>query len=128
AREADARGIVSIGWLLLGYLFHTTGELCLSPVGLAMVTKLSPKHLVSTVMGAWFLSTAFSLYMAAIIAQFTRVEQVAGQKGVMPPPIKTVHTYGDVFGHIAVAAIISAVICFALVPLLKRWMHEESDL
>ncbi|HVA48521.1 MAG TPA: hypothetical protein VNH11_19305 [Pirellulales bacterium] len=127
AREADARGIVSIGWLLLGYLFHTTGELCLSPVGLAMVTKLSPKHLVSTVMGAWFLSTAFSLYLAAIIAQFTRVEQVAGQKGIMPPPIKTVHIYGDVFGHIAVAAIISAVICFALVPLLKRWMHEESD-
>ena len=126
AHVADSRGIVSIGWLLLGYLLHTTGELCLSPVGLAMVTRLSPKHLVSTVMGAFFLSTAFSLYLAAIIAQFTRVEQVAGQKGILPPPIKTVHTYGDVFGQIAIAAIISSVICFALVPLLKRWMHEES--
>jgi POT family proton-dependent oligopeptide transporter len=127
AKTADERGIVSIGWLLLGYLFHTTGELCVSPVGLAMVTRLSPKHLVSTVMGAFFLSTAFSLYLAAIIAQFTRAEQVAGQKGVLPPPIKTVHTYGDVFGHIAIAAIVSSVICFALVPLLNRWMHEEAD-
>ena len=40
---ADQRGMVAVGWLLLGYLFHTTGELCLSPVGLSMITKLSPR-------------------------------------------------------------------------------------
>ncbi|MGH7137208.1 MAG: peptide MFS transporter [Pirellulales bacterium] len=125
SQEADARGIVNIGWLLLGYLLHTTGELCISPVGLAMVTRLSPKHLVSTVMGAFFLSTAFSQYLAAIIAQFTSVKSAAGRS--LPAPIDTVHVYGDVFGRIAVAAIISSVICFALVPLLKRWMHEESE-
>ena len=51
---ANNRGIVSVSWLLLGVLFQTTGELCSSPIGLSMVTKLSPKHLVSTVMGAWF--------------------------------------------------------------------------
>ena len=60
AQKADARGMVAVSWLLLGYLLHTTGELCLSPVGLSMVTKLSPRRLVSTVMGAWFLATAFS--------------------------------------------------------------------
>lgn len=127
AQHPDARGMVGMGWLLLGYLLQTMGELCLSPVGLAMVTKLSPKHLVSTVMGSWFLATAFSQFLAAIIAQFTRIEQPAGSEGILPPPIETVHTYGDVFGRIAIAAMISAVICFALVPLLKRWMHEESD-
>ena len=42
---ADWRGMVAMGWLLLGYLLHTTGELCLSPVGLAMITKLSPARL-----------------------------------------------------------------------------------
>ena len=42
AQTADQRGMVALGWLLLGYLLHTTGELCLSPVGLSMVTKLSP--------------------------------------------------------------------------------------
>ena len=40
AKLADQRGMVAVGWLLLGYLFHTTGELCLSPVGLSMITKL----------------------------------------------------------------------------------------
>jgi len=68
---ATDRGMVSMLWLLLGYLLHTTGELCLSPVGLSMVTKLSPKRLVSTVMGGWFLATALSAYLAAIIAGFT---------------------------------------------------------
>ena len=125
AQGADARGIVSIGWLLLGYLLHTTGELCISPVGLAMVTRLSPKHLVSTVMGAFFLSTAFSQYLAAIIAQFTSVKSAEGT--AFPAPVDTVHLYGDVFGRIAIAAIISSAICFALVPILKRWMHEEAD-
>ena len=65
--------MVAVTWLFLGYLLHTTGELCLSPVGLSIVTKLSPARLVSTVMGAWFLATAFSQFLAAIIAQFTGV-------------------------------------------------------
>ena len=126
ATSADSRGMVSMVWLLLGYLLHTTGELCLSPVGLSMVTKLSPKQLVSTVMGSWFLATAFSQYLAAIIAQFTSVKGSEGATKV-PAPIDTVHVYGDVFVRIAIAATISAAICFALAPLLKRWMHEESE-
>ena len=76
---ADQRGMVAAGWLLLGYLFHTTGELCLSPVGLSMITKLAPAVLVSTVIGAWFLSTAFSQSLASTIAQFTKVT-----RGVKP--------------------------------------------
>jgi proton-dependent oligopeptide transporter, POT family len=73
AQWSDERGMVSLVWLMVGYLLHTTGELCLSPVGLSMVTRLSPARLVSTVMGAWFLATAFSQFLAAIIAQFTGV-------------------------------------------------------
>jgi POT family proton-dependent oligopeptide transporter len=116
--------MVALGWLLLAYLFHTTGELCLSPVGLSMVTKLSPGQLVSTVMGTWFLATAFSQYLAAVISQFTGVGEGEGGSGGVPAPVDTVHVYGDVFGQIAIAAGISAAICFALAPLLKRWMHE----
>jgi proton-dependent oligopeptide transporter, POT family len=124
AVSADERGMVSMSWLLLGYLLHTTGELCISPVGLSMVTKLSPRDLVSTVMGTWFLATAFSQFLAAMIAQFTRVETAEGAEGVVPPPLETVAIYGDVFGRIAIAAVISAAIFFALTPLLKTWMHE----
>ncbi len=124
AYTADERGMVLLVWLFVGYLLQTTGELCLSPVGLSMVTKLSPAHLVSTVMGAWFLATAFSQFLAAIIAQFTGVGHGSGGQG-FPVPKETVHIYGGVFGKIALAAIISSVICFLLSPLLTRWMHAD---
>jgi POT family proton-dependent oligopeptide transporter len=125
AQHADARGMVGVEWLLIAYLLHTTGELCLSPVGLSMITQLSPAQLVSTMMGTWFLASAFSQYLAAIISQFTGVAE-AENGGAAPVPLATVHTYGDVFGKIAIAGLISAGICFLLVPWLKRWMHEEA--
>jgi len=125
AQTADDRGIVALAWLILGYLLHTTGELCLSPVGLSMVTKLSPKRLVSTVMGAWFLATAFAQMLASIIAQFAGVTEGSGKELTVPAPHDTVHVYGDVFKQVAIIAIISAVICFALAPVLNRWMHTE---
>ena len=128
AVNADERGMVSAMWLVLGYWLQTTGELCLSPVGLSMVTKLSPVTLVSTVMGVWFLATALSQRVAAMIAKFTSVGHTEGQAVTIPPPQETVHVYGNVFGSIALAAITSAVICLALVPLLKKWMHEGEDL
>jgi POT family proton-dependent oligopeptide transporter len=118
---ADPRGMTAMGWLFLGYLLHTMGELCLSPVGLSMVTRLSPERLVSTVMGIWFLATAFSQVLMAIIAQFTSVG------AVIPPPAETVHLYGGLFGVLAVVAVVCAVACFALSPVLNRWMHPETE-
>jgi POT family proton-dependent oligopeptide transporter len=123
---ADERGMVSVAWLLLGYLLHTTGELCISPVGLSMVTKLSPARIVSTVMGAWFLATAFSGYLAGWIAQFTGVQGEGDGPQVIPPPDETLNLYGEVFGQIAAVAVLSALVCFLLSPLLKRWMHPEA--
>lgn len=125
AQTADARGMVGLEWLFVGYLFHTTGELCLSPVGLSMMTRLSPKRLGSTVMGTWFLATAFSQYLAAIISQFTGVSHGGGGDDTIPIPSASVNVYGDVFGKIAIASTISALLCFALVPLMKKWMHEN---
>ncbi len=119
AQTADADGMVASYWLILMYLLLTTGELCLSPIGLSMVTKLSPARLVSTVMGSWFLATAFAQFLAGIIAQFASVK-----KGlVVPIPSATVHIYGDVYKLLAILACGSGVVCLALSPLLKKWMH-----
>lgn len=127
ALRADDQGMVFVGWLLLGYLLHTTGELCISPVGLSMVTKLSPANIVSTVMGAWFLALAFSNYLAAVIAKFTGVESHGGSGGeaTMPPPIETLEIYKPVFYNICLASLVGAFICFCLSFFLVKWMHED---
>jgi POT family proton-dependent oligopeptide transporter len=127
AQISDERGMVAVVWLVLGYLLHTTGELCLSPVGLSMVTRLSPARLVSTAMGAWFLATAFSALLSSKIAQLTGVTEGHGDaSGNIPPPLETVHVYGEVFGQIAVAGLASAVLVLAMSPLLVKWSHEDS--
>ncbi|HEV8549804.1 MAG TPA: peptide MFS transporter, partial [Polyangiaceae bacterium] len=115
AHTATPRGMVAVKWLVLGYLLHTTGELCLSPVGLSMVSRLSPPLLVSTVMGIWFLATAFSQYLAAIISQFTGAAEGDATPKV-PMPKDTVMVYGSVFGKIAIASMIAALLCLALAP------------
>lgn len=126
ANHCDSRGMVAMNFLLLGYLLHTTGELCLSPVGLSMVTRLSPARIVSTVMGAWFLATALSHILAGVIARLTAVTGGEGEGATaIPPPLETVHVYGDVFGKVGVTAIISGLICLALVPFLKKWIHAD---
>ena len=61
----------SMIWLVLAYFFHTTGELCISPVGLSMITKLAPLRLASLMMGVWFLVNLFGNTLAGYIGAFT---------------------------------------------------------
>jgi len=67
-RFQNAAGLVPWIFLALCYLLHTTGELCLSPIGLSMVTKLSAEKETGLAMGGWFLSIAMAQYVAGIIA------------------------------------------------------------
>lgn len=123
--QTSSHGIVAIGWLLVGYMLQTMGELCLSPVGLSMVTKLSPARMVSTVMGAWFLATAFSNFLAGMIAALTGVGE--GSSGAAQTPLQTVHVYGDVFAKIGIAGFLAGVVLLAMSPLLVRWMHTDKQ-
>ena len=61
-------GLVSPMWLVVTYFFHTTGELCLSPVGLSAITKLSPKRFVGQMMGIWFMAAALGNLLAGLVA------------------------------------------------------------
>ncbi len=97
---SDEQGMVALPWLLLGILLHTTGELCTSPIGLSMVSNLSPKLLASTVMGAWWLGMAIANGLSSVIAKLTGVGGESGDgPQVIPLPIDTVHIYGTVFGR-----------------------------
>jgi proton-dependent oligopeptide transporter, POT family len=126
AEIADSNGMVGMIWLALAYLFITTGELCLSPVGLSMVTNMAPKRLVSTAMGAWFLATALSNMLAAIIASFTGVSHGGdGGGNAIPVPTETLDVYGSVFGTVGATAVGCAVLCFMMAPILTKWMHLE---
>ena len=75
-------------------------------------------------MGSWFLATAFSQFLAAIIAQFAAVNE--GDDNFVPNPADSVHIYGDVYQMIAIMAVASGVFCLILAPLLKKWMHQEA--
>src|SRR5699024_9364964 len=73
--SGDAGKVAAI-WLVLAYFFHTCGELSLSPIGLSVVTKLSPQKIVGFMMGVWFLATAGSEYIAALISNYASVDHI----------------------------------------------------
>jgi proton-dependent oligopeptide transporter, POT family len=123
ALGAGPDGIVGLGWLLLGYLLHTTGELCLSPVGLSMITKLSPARIGGLMMGTWFLSTAFSQYVGGMIAALTGVSGDVAGESALPSAAERVMVYGDVFGGLAAIACVTGLALLALAPILARRTH-----
>jgi len=123
ATQSQATGIVPLFWLVLGYLLHTMGELCLSPVGLSMITKLSPARIVGLMMGAWFLASAMAQYVASLIAQLTGVKGAETAAGAVPPTA-TVMVYGSVFGGIAVTALVIGALMCLVAPLLAKRMGD----
>ncbi|MBI1359512.1 MAG: MFS transporter [Alphaproteobacteria bacterium] len=114
---------VPMVFLAGAYLLHTTGELCLSPVGLSMITKLSPMAVVSFMMAGWFLSSAFAQYVAGILAQFTASDTVAGQ---VLDPAKSLETYGGVFWNIGMVSIVLGIVLSAVSFWLKRLGHGKA--
>ena len=82
---SEGSGVSSM-WLVVTYFFHTTGELCLSPVGLSSITKLSPKRLVGQMMGIWFMAAALGNLIAGLVAGLIEslpLPQLFGTVGVI---------------------------------------------
>jgi POT family proton-dependent oligopeptide transporter len=123
AQLAGVDGRTSMLWLLLGYLFITTGELSLSPVGLAMVTRLAPRRIVGAMMGIWFLAAAFAHYIGALIAKLTSAPHTGSMADL--PPVATISLYAEVFTNIAQVAAVVGFLLLTISPLLKRWMHQH---
>jgi proton-dependent oligopeptide transporter, POT family len=120
ASFADAAYRVPAIFLALAYLLHTTGELCLSPIGLSQMTKLAPPILVSTVMAVWFLGSSAAHYLAGVVARFTASETVAGQ---VLDPAKALATYVSTFQAIGLGGIVLGAALLAASPWLKKLAH-----
>lgn len=101
---------VSMVWLILAYFFHTTGELCLSPVGLSYVSKLSPKKFLGLIFGLWFASSAIA-------------NIVGGQLGALIDKISSTYSMAHFFGLFAILPAAAGIILLVLSPLLKKMMH-----
>jgi POT family proton-dependent oligopeptide transporter len=111
---------VGLWWLAGLYVIHSVAELCISPVGLSMITKLSIARIVGMMMGVWFLSISVAQYFAGVVAQFASVETVGGQVTNLKVSLDT---YLATFTTIAWIAIGLGVLLFLLSWPLQKWMH-----
>lgn len=101
---------VSMVWLILAYLFHTLGELCLSPVGLSYVSKLVPARMIAFMFGMWYLAIAIGNKLAAILGG--QIENITHQ-----------YSLTAFFLIFTVVPIVAGLLVFALNPVLKKLMH-----
>ena len=116
--NADFR--VALWWLVLTYFLHSIAELCISPVGLSMITKLSIARVVGMMMGVWFLSISIGEYLAGAAAQAASVQTVGGE---VTNPQLALHTYAHTFMVGGESTMIAGVILLAISPWLRKLMH-----
>lgn len=106
-----AEGVrVSIIWLVLAYLFHTLGELCLSPVGLSYVSKLVPARMIAFMFGMWYLAIAIGNKLAAILGG--QIENITKE-----------YSLSTFFLIFTIVPIVAGLLVMALNPVLKKLMH-----
>lgn len=114
--------MVPLWTLALLYMLHTTGELFLSPIGLSMVTKLVPKDMTATAMGAWFLSIAGANYAAGMLAKLTGAEHGGGEGEVLDKAA-SLATYVDVYSTMGYVTVGIGLFLVLVSPLVNRLFH-----
>ncbi len=101
---------VSMIWLILVYLFHTMGELCISPVGLSYVSKLVPPRMIAFMFGVWYLAIAIGMKSAGIFGE--NVERIADEKGI-----------SYFFWMLAIISFVLAAFSILMQPIIRKLMH-----
>jgi proton-dependent oligopeptide transporter, POT family len=115
---ADALGITSLSIFTIAYLIISLGELCLSPIGLSIMTKLSPKPLQGVMMGMWFLASAYGQYVAGLLgAGMTSPAENA-------TPMDKLMSYTAGYQQLALYALVAGVVLIGLSPLVRKLMGE----
>ena len=115
---ADLNGKTSLGIFTLGWLVITFGELCLSPIGMSAMTKLSPQKTQAVMMGMWFLASAYGQYFAGILgANIAEASENASN-------LEKLVLYADGYKQLAIYALILGVVLIIISPLVKKLMQE----
>jgi proton-dependent oligopeptide transporter, POT family len=101
---------VSMVWLILVYLFHTMGELCISPVGLSYVSKLVPARMIAFMFGVWYLAVAIGMKAAGMFGE--KIDKIANESGL-----------SSFFWLLTIISIIIALFSILMTPVIKKLMH-----
>jgi len=120
AHLAGINGVASVWWLVLAYGILEFGELSISPIGLSAVTQLSVPSVVSVMMGAWFLATAYSEVLAARFGEMTAIDIPEGETLDVAAAAAS---YGDLFMMMFWIGVVASAVAFAVIPLIKKGMH-----
>jgi POT family proton-dependent oligopeptide transporter len=105
--------VFTLGWLVI-----TIGELCLSPIGMSIMTKLSPLKLQAVMMGMWFLASAYGQYFAGILgANIATASDNA-------PPLERLRIYCDGYAQLGLYGVICGVILILIAPLVRKLMGD----
>ena len=115
---ADTKGLTSLNIFTLAYFVITFGELCLSPIGLSIMTKLSPKRLSGMMMGMWFLASAYGQYAAGLLgAGMSSPDENASS-------VTKLEGYTSGYYQLAIYALIAGLLLILISPLVKKLMQE----
>lgn len=115
---ADDLGRTSLGVFTFGWFIITFGELCLSPIGMSAMTKLSPQKTQAVIMGMWFLASAYGQYFAGILgANIAKASKHATN-------LEKLNTYADGYYQLAIYALIAGVVLIIISPLVKKLMQD----
>jgi len=120
-KNVNASGLSNIWFIIVAYFFLTTGELLLSPVGLAMITVLVPQELVGIMMGLWFVALGLGEKLAGVIADYAAI----------PKHIQLISKvdliYGHAFSQYALLALACGVVCLIATPLTKKFIATKES-
>lgn len=115
---ADANGVTSLDLFTFGWFIITFGELCLSPIGMSAMTKLSPQKTQAVMMGMWFLASAYGQYFAGLLgANIASASENATN-------FEKLTVYADGYKQLAIYALIAGLILIVISPLVKKLMQE----
>ena len=120
-KGSGAAGFTPVIFIFLIYWIHTMGELFVSPVGLSAVTKLAPARVVGMTMGAWFLYSGLSNYLAGVIARTTGAETIGGQ---MTNVAAAKAGYVEVYSQVGYIALGIAFAMLLISPVIKKMMRD----